>query len=89
MLPGVTPVHKGLAPSRLSFTKLNIIKELLLNLSFKAQTNCKLHCGVRAVRCLRSFPDRHLLPDTDALRIPQQQQTIYRLAAIPMIQKLK
>ncbi len=38
MLPGVTPVDKGLAPSGLSFTKLNIIKELLLNLSFKAHT---------------------------------------------------
>jgi len=38
MLPGVTPVHKGLPPSGLSFIKLNIIKELLLNLPFKAHT---------------------------------------------------
>lgn len=30
-----------------------------------AANNCKLHCGVRAVRCLRSFLDRHVLPDTD------------------------
>ena len=33
MLPGVTPVHKGLAPSGLS-----LFKELLLNLPFKAHT---------------------------------------------------
>ncbi len=38
-------------------------------------TNCKLHCGVRAVRCLRSFLDRHVLSDTDALRNPQRQLT--------------
>jgi hypothetical protein len=50
MLPGVTPVHKGLAPSGLSFTKLNIVKELLLNLPFKAHTKAKFHgrgCAVR------------------------------------------
>ena len=33
-----------------------------------SSTNCKLHCGVRAVRCLRSFLDRHVLSGTDALR---------------------
>ena len=38
-------------------------------------TNCKLHCGVRAVRCLCSFLDRHVLSDTDALRNPQRQLT--------------
>lgn len=31
-------------------------------------SNYKLHCGVNAVRCRGSFPDRHVLSDTDALR---------------------
>ncbi|MDM8161163.1 hypothetical protein QUH73_15160, partial [Labilibaculum sp. K2S] len=48
MLPGVTPVHKGLTPSGLSFIKLNIIKELLLNLPFKAHTRGKKHCAESA-----------------------------------------
>jgi hypothetical protein len=38
-----------------------------------SSTICKLHCGVRGVRCLSSFLDRHVLPDTDALRNPQRQ----------------
>jgi len=38
MLPGVTPAHKGLAPSGLSF-----IQRTLLNLPFKAHTRYKCH----------------------------------------------
>ncbi len=38
MLLRVTLVHKELTPSGLSFIKLNIVKELLLNLPFKAHT---------------------------------------------------
>ena len=38
MLPVAIPVHKGLAPSGLSFTKLSFVKDLLLNLPFKAHT---------------------------------------------------
>jgi len=48
MLPGVTLVHKGLTPSGLSSIKLNIIKELLLNLPFKAHTTYKINCLVLA-----------------------------------------
>jgi hypothetical protein len=40
MLPGVTPIHKGLTPFGLSFIIFNYIKELLLNLPFKAHTFC-------------------------------------------------
>ena len=36
-------VHKGLKPSGLSFTKLNIVKELLVNLPFKAHTKNIVH----------------------------------------------
>ena len=39
MLPGVTPVHKGLTPSGL----LSNFKELLLDLPFKAHTIYKNH----------------------------------------------
>lgn len=38
MLPGVTPAHKGLAPSGLFF-----IQRTLLNLPFKAHTKYKNH----------------------------------------------
>lgn len=36
-------------------------------------TICKLNCWVGIVRCLRSFLDRHVLSNTDALRNPQRQ----------------
>ena len=36
---------KGLAPSGLSFTELNFVKELLLNLPFKAHTKYKNNGG--------------------------------------------
>ena len=39
MLPGVTPAHKGLTPSGLSF-----IQRTLLNLPFKAHTMCIKNC---------------------------------------------
>lgn len=39
----------------------------------KLPLNCKLHCMVCAVRCLRSFLGRHVLSNTDALRNPQRQ----------------
>jgi len=45
VLPGVTLVHKGLTPSGLSSIKLNITKELLLNLPFKAYTKAIVNCG--------------------------------------------
>lgn len=35
--------------------------------------NCKLHCGVRAVRYLRSFLDCFRPAEADALRNPQRQ----------------
>lgn len=43
-------------------------------------TICKLHCGCSGVRCLCSFLDRHVLPDTDALRNPQRQLASDRCA---------
>ena len=48
MLPEVTLVHKGLTPSGLSFTKLNFVKELLLNLPFKAHTMAHKAFGVKS-----------------------------------------
>ena len=44
MLPGVTPAHKGLTPSGLSF-----IQRTLLNLPFKAHTSGHKTCGVLVV----------------------------------------
>jgi len=35
---GITPVHKGLTPSGLSSVILRFVKELLVNLPFKAHT---------------------------------------------------
>ena len=43
-------------------------------------TNCKLHCGVRGVRCLCSFLDRLRPADADALRNPQRQLASDRYA---------
>ena len=34
-----------------------------------------MHCGCSGVRCLCSFFDHHVLPDTDALQNPQRQLT--------------
>ena len=44
-IPGVTIVHSGLTPYGLSSIKLNIIKELLLNLPFKAHTHIIVNAG--------------------------------------------
>jgi hypothetical protein len=41
-------VHQGLAPSGLSFMKLNIVKELLLNLPFKTHKKNIVHLANNA-----------------------------------------
>ena len=48
-------------------------------------TNCKLHCGAVVCVVSRSFLDRHVLSDTDALRNPQRQLTSDRYGSYGMI----
>ncbi len=59
ILESLTEVYLLLSPSK--FMKIRAI------------TIFKLHCGFSGVHCHCSFLDRHVLPDTDALRNPQRQ----------------
>jgi hypothetical protein len=63
MLPGVTPVHKGLTPSGLSF-----IQRTLLNLPFKAHTRGHKAWLVLGVRHVPLIYDRPVLSDRLDLR---------------------
>ena len=52
----------------MEFTKLLLhFENMEKNNKKRPITNYKLHCGCSGVRCLCSFLDRHVLPDTDAL----------------------
>ncbi len=54
-------------------SKENIIELAIMKI--RLLTNCKLHCGVRAVSYAGFSQHRSVLPDWNELRNPQRQLT--------------